>query len=412
MLALDRAGVAPPASECGAKSEAHRKRTVSRVRHAGPWRPAGVAPRPRWFAFRRVAFEPGKAVTDPRVSICIPAWRTDHRFHAALGSVLEQEFADFEIVVSDDSGELATVVEEFDDSRIRYFRNPRPLRYAQNSAAAFDRARGELLGWLHDDDRLLPGFLGTVVSLFDDDAGLGVAFTACYLQDDSGRIRVQRWPVRPGRHSHFLPQLMRHRPVLPSTALVRADLWREARNPWPSELATADMVLWARAAAGEHAFFYVERPLAVYGVHKGQFTAGEERFREHSIRLYEFLEFENPEYERLRREQLAYELLLRSALALRRGDVAAARRDVERAEQLASELFRLRRVVTAWLAHHPRIASRVIHAWRRTYSVRDRLRRIRYVVERARRPSRFPARATAASFASARRPSAPPRRDR
>ena len=305
----------------------------------------------------------------------MPASRGHAQFRAALRSAVQQDFDDFEVVVSDDSGELASVVEEVGDDRIRYFRNPRRLGLAQNHAAAFDRARGDLLSWLHDDDRLLPGFLRTLVPLFEDDPGLGVTFTACYFEDESGRTQLRRWPVVPGRHPRFLPELMRQRPVLPSTALVRAEVWRVARDPWPQQLDVADVVLWFRAAAAGYAFHYLDEPLAVYGIHAGQFTASEERFRDDSIRLFELFEFDDPEYERVRREQLAFELLLRAAGRLRQRRVEDARKDVERARALDSESSPLRRQVVEWLVQHPSLAPPVVGAWRRTRSLRAQLRR-------------------------------------
>src|SRR2546425_3765166 len=112
-----------------------------------------------------------------QVSICIPAYGRPEELGVAIESVLSQDFEELEVVVGDDSGDLEPVVNRFGDPRVRYLRNPRRLGMAGNWNAVLDRADGRLLGLLMDDDRLLPGFVRSTVSQFEEDPSLGVVFT-------------------------------------------------------------------------------------------------------------------------------------------------------------------------------------------------------------------------------------------
>ena len=62
--------------------------------------------------------------TRPLVSIAIPAYKARH-LHESLASALSQTYENIEVVVVNDQSpeDVASVVSQFDDPRIRYFEN-------------------------------------------------------------------------------------------------------------------------------------------------------------------------------------------------------------------------------------------------------------------------------------------------
>ncbi len=65
-----------------------------------------------------------------KVSICIPAYKHPHFLKRCLDSVLEQDFSDYEIVITDDSPDNTLqklVSATYNDDRIRYYKNEKPL---------------------------------------------------------------------------------------------------------------------------------------------------------------------------------------------------------------------------------------------------------------------------------------------
>lgn len=123
----------------------------------------------------------------PKVSVCIPAFAQPTYLRRALGSLAEQEFSDFEVVISDDSPDdaLEPVVTAFRDRlRIVYRRNGSLLGPAANCNQALDLAQGELLKVLHHDDWLPdPGCLGDWVQLLDSRPDADFAFAASLAFD-------------------------------------------------------------------------------------------------------------------------------------------------------------------------------------------------------------------------------------
>jgi|SRR5450631_472329 len=105
---------------------------------------------------------------DAFVSILIPAFNP--RFFAeCLDSALAQTYSNIEIVICDDSSESA--IEEL----VRAQAHRRPIRYARNEARlgprgnftrCFERARGEFVKYLCDDDLLAPTCVASLLDAF------------------------------------------------------------------------------------------------------------------------------------------------------------------------------------------------------------------------------------------------------
>jgi glycosyltransferase involved in cell wall biosynthesis len=76
----------------------------------------------------------------------------------AIESVQTQTFEDYEINVVDDhsTDDTVSVVESFDDHRIRYFRNNRSKGACGARNTGIYAARGKWVGFLDDDDTWLP----------------------------------------------------------------------------------------------------------------------------------------------------------------------------------------------------------------------------------------------------------------
>ena len=76
----------------------------------------------------------------------------------------------FEIVVCDDSpgSAIGDRVKAANDSRVRYVRNDPARGFEGNFTFALSEARGELVKFLNDDDRLRPDCVARLAAAFDD----------------------------------------------------------------------------------------------------------------------------------------------------------------------------------------------------------------------------------------------------
>ena len=302
----------------------------------------------------------------PRVSACIPAYSRARELEQAIESVLEQTYADLELVISDDSGSgaLEPVVRQFSDPRVRYFQNMRTVGMAPNWNLSLDRARGAFLGLLMDDDRWLPNFLERMMDVVDADAAVGIAFSSQYFDTGEG-LRRRTLPISTGKYPSFLATEVRHKAVPVSAALMRRDVWHSVR-PLP-DLWTADVVLYVRAALAGYTFYYVDEPLMIYRVHAGQLS-NNQAFRDKAVEMWEMLAFDDPEAERLRRWHLACSLIAQAAKHIETGRFTDARRSALRVKRLGDLPLTAHDRLVAFVAQYPVLGPLVAWMWRRLRS--------------------------------------------
>jgi hypothetical protein len=308
----------------------------------------------------------------PAVSACIRAYARPEGLRAAIESVLAQTYQDFEVVVSDDSGDMEPVARAFGDPRVRYHRNPAPAGHVANIATSFGLARGRMLALLDDDDRWLPGFLEAAVAALEREPDVGVVFTDMYLE--AGRQRLRRRPaLSPGRHDGFLREVLEDCPVAASAALMRREVWEQGEREYPLDPSgVGDQTMWIRAALAGWAFHYVDEPLVAYRLHPAQLS-WRPGIEARPIRVYERFRFADRACERLRRGRLAEARLSLAGALLWRGRVGEARREIGHARRampgplgargwlaLSGIRPRLARVTAA----HPRVQLAAVRAWR------------------------------------------------
>ncbi len=131
----------------------------------------------------------------PRVSICIPAYCQVNFLRETLRSVKEQDFGDYELIISDDTPDatVGQLVASFDfGNKLVYNRNPVPLGSPENWNEAVRHAKGEYIKLLHHDDKFShPGALGAFVRMLDDNPRADFAFSASSAESATcGRNRT------------------------------------------------------------------------------------------------------------------------------------------------------------------------------------------------------------------------------
>jgi hypothetical protein len=311
-------------------------------------------------------------ISRPEVSVCIRGWRAEP-LEAAIASVLAQTYGDFEVVVSDDSGDLQAVAEGFGDARVRYSRNPAPAGPAMNLSRVVGLARGRLIAILNDDDRWLPSFLATTVGVLAGNPDVGLVFTDDFFEVGRRRLR-RRLPFRPGRHERFLRPLLEH--SLPASAtLMRRAVWDEGERATPlaPEL-VGDSVVWYRSAEAGWPFYYVAEPLGVSRVHAGQVSWSEQDLPARMVATHAAFRFDDPACERLRRARLAEFHLARAHVHLVQRRPRGAWSEIGRAHRIAPRPLGLRAVLALsgarglamrWGSSHPSLLIPLLELWRR-----------------------------------------------
>lgn len=140
----------------------------------------------------------------PAVTVVIPTYDRARYLGEAIRSVLDQVFADFEVLVVDDGSadDTAGMVHAIRDARLQYLRRPhRGIGAALN--AGLRGARGRYVARLDSDDVWLPAMLETLVPVLDARPEVGVAYARGQAMDQQGsplcwRRARRRWTSSSG----------------------------------------------------------------------------------------------------------------------------------------------------------------------------------------------------------------------
>lgn len=139
------------------------------------------------------------SASPPAVSVVMPVYQVERYVTAAVHSVLDQTFRDFELIIVDDGGTDNSIAlcQAIDDPRIRIVRQAnRGLAGARNTGIA--ASTGEFVALIDSDDIWLPEKLAHHVAYLRANAHVGVSYDACDLIDENGhRIGVRQRP-KPG----------------------------------------------------------------------------------------------------------------------------------------------------------------------------------------------------------------------
>ncbi|WP_132057878.1 glycosyltransferase family 2 protein [Halorussus amylolyticus] len=159
--------------------------------------------------------------SDGLVSVVIPTYYRNDRLRAALESVEAQEYDPIEVVVVDssDDGHARPVAESFEGAEYRLTERDEGPQAARSLGA--ERASGEYVQFLDDDDRLAPSKLREQVALLD--SPVGVAYSGMI---DELRGEILPNPAVRGDVLEYALE-MRTFPCINSTMLIDADVLAE-----------------------------------------------------------------------------------------------------------------------------------------------------------------------------------------
>jgi glycosyltransferase involved in cell wall biosynthesis len=130
------------------------------------------APRESMSSGATAEFSITHQMASPIVSIGMPVFNGADYIHRSLGSLLAQDYDDFEIIISDNASTDQTeeICRQFvrEDNRIRYVRNQTNLGAARNYNNVFHLARGRFFKWAAHDDECHPAMIRRCVETLDN----------------------------------------------------------------------------------------------------------------------------------------------------------------------------------------------------------------------------------------------------
>ncbi|MEA5517047.1 glycosyltransferase family 2 protein, partial [Nodularia sp. UHCC 0506] len=126
----------------------------------------------------------------PLVSVIITSYNRPHYLQQAIASAVKQTYQNLEIIVCDNCSNenLQPIVDSFQDTRIRFWRNSHNLGMLGNIKHGFKLAKGKYVASLHDDDIWEAEFIEKLVPTLESNHNLALAFCDHHIIDKDGLI--------------------------------------------------------------------------------------------------------------------------------------------------------------------------------------------------------------------------------
>lgn len=223
----------------------------------------------------------------PKVSVIIPAYNCERFIGAAIESVLQQTFRDYEIIVVDDGSTDKTneVVQRY-RGRLQY------LKQSNNGQAmarnlGFRHSSGEYLAFLDADDIWYPNMLETEVAALAADPKFGLVYSDLDIIDENGRIIEKSYlSKRAKRKKPIKTFLDYHSTPFPSASLKRRSIFEKAGAFDTSFYQGGeDALLWAKMYRLAD-FGWIPEALAQRRIHRQQVSHARQRRFEADSMLY------------------------------------------------------------------------------------------------------------------------------
>ncbi len=260
----------------------------------------------------------------PKVSVIIPAYNAMRYLPKTLDSVLQQTFADFEVLIIND-GSSDTIIEwgaKIADTRVQLItQSNQGVSAARNTGIAL--AQGEYIAFLDADDLWESTHLEKQASYLDNYPTIGVVYTWTQLIDECDRATGR---IFASHANGMIWQELLEKDVIStgSSAMVRR-CCLDSVGGFDTELAHAeDLELWLRIAQ-RYQIGVIKEPLTMYRQHPDNTTKNREKML-HGLRMVFEKAFATVPIEMLHHRNSAYaSLFLGFAwLAINDGDTKQA----------------------------------------------------------------------------------------
>lgn len=128
---------------------------------------------------------------NPLISILMPTYNYGEFIKEAIDSVLEQDFVDFELIISDNASTDNTeeiVSQYLSDDRVVYSRNSENLGMLGNVIKIISLAKGEYCAALCSDDYFLPKHLGRLAHVVVSRPDVDFVYSNVFYANETGSI--------------------------------------------------------------------------------------------------------------------------------------------------------------------------------------------------------------------------------
>jgi len=204
----------------------------------------------------------------PFFSIILPTYNRASFLSRTIGSVLSQNFSDFELIIIDDASTDTTkeVVDSFTDNRIRYYKNEKNIERSASRNKGIDLSLGTYICFLDSDDAYRPNHLSSFYNfILQNDEPKGIIYTGIQRNYKSGE--TEKVFEYPNGNISIVEWILQKQLPAPSSVCIHKEILLQHNFNQQFSL-NEDIELWVRIVASYPLYYISEITLDFY-IHGG-----------------------------------------------------------------------------------------------------------------------------------------------
>lgn len=190
-------------------------------------------------------------MSQPAITVIMPVFNNAPFLDAAIRSVMEQDFADFELIIINDGSTdgSGSIIHHWNDPRIRLLDNEKNQGLVFTLNRGLDEARGKWIARMDGDDLCLPGRFSAQIEYLAQHPEVDVLATRVQLINEQG-VYTGIWSddekaISPKDILNYLPK---NNCIAHPTIMAKAEVIKRFRYN-QSQSQAEDYDLWLRMAA-------------------------------------------------------------------------------------------------------------------------------------------------------------------
>jgi glycosyltransferase involved in cell wall biosynthesis len=209
---------------------------------------------------------------EPLISVCIPVYNREKFIKAALKSVLNQTYQNFEIIVVDDgsSDNSVTIIKSIKDARIKLFKNAVNKGVVFTRNVGLEKASGDFIAVLDSDDSWEVNKLQKQIDFFKEKPEYGICGTWAKREYSDGSSDIWQYPTS---DPEIRARLVWGSSMIHSSIMFRKRILDVNNFYYDNTIKQAEDYDLIRQFVIYTKAHNIEETLITYAVHENQFTS-------------------------------------------------------------------------------------------------------------------------------------------
>jgi len=216
----------------------------------------------------------------------MPAYNKGEYIEEAINSVLNQTYSNWELIIVDDGSTDNTnkIAEEFSkkDNRIKYHRNNINLGIPKTRNIALNLAKGEFMGFIDSDDRLVKNSLKRASTYIKKYPDVNLFYSKIFVIDKEGNINYEQGKYHEKEYLKKLKVINTHLSIFNRNLAIECGGFNE------NLITCSDTNLWMKLYLKTKKIKYIDEPLYEYRIHDENTSLKKNSLRCSQCRKYKY----------------------------------------------------------------------------------------------------------------------------